>query len=117
MAKILFVTTRIPYPPWEGHQIRTYNLLKRVCDVHEVKLVSFVRSDEDPVHADHLRTICKSVDLIKIPADQSRLKIIDYDSCWRCYENTFRSQKIFGTRNGAKTTASNCTIFSRSDPF
>lgn len=75
MAKILFVTTRIPYPPWEGHQIRTYNLLKRVCDVHEVTLVSFVRSDEDPVHAEHLRTICKSVDLIKIPADQSKFKL------------------------------------------
>ena len=76
MAKILFVTTRIPYPPWEGHQIRTYNLLKRVCEKHEVKLVSFVRSDEDPAHADHLRTICKSVDLIKIPADQSKLKLL-----------------------------------------
>jgi len=76
MAKILFVTTRIPYPPWEGHQIRTYNLLKRVCEEHEVKLVSFVRSDEDPAHADHLRTICKSVDLIEIPADQSKFKLL-----------------------------------------
>jgi glycosyltransferase involved in cell wall biosynthesis len=76
MAKILFVTTRIPYPPWEGHQIRTYNLLKRVCEEHEVKLVSFVRSDEDPEHAEHLRTICKSVDLIKIPADQSKAKLL-----------------------------------------
>ena len=76
MAKILFVTTRIPYPPWEGHQIRTYNLLKRVCEEHEVKLVSFVRSDEDPAHADHLRTICKSVDLIKIPADQGKSKLL-----------------------------------------
>ncbi len=76
MAKILFVTTRIPYPPWEGHQIRTYNLLKRVCEQHEVHLVSFVRADEDPVHADHLRTLCKSVDLIPIPADQSKLKLL-----------------------------------------
>ncbi len=76
MAKILFVTTRIPYPPWEGHQIRTYNLLKRVCEEHEVKLVSFVRSDEDPVHADHLRTICESVELIPIPADQSKFKLL-----------------------------------------
>ncbi|MFK8068362.1 MAG: glycosyltransferase [Gammaproteobacteria bacterium] len=76
MAKILFVTTRIPYPPWEGHQIRTYNLLKRVCEVHEVHLVSFVRSDEDPGHADHLRTICKSVELIDIPADQNKVKLL-----------------------------------------
>ncbi len=76
MAKILFVTTRIPYPPWEGHQIRTYNLLKRVCEEHEVTLVSFVRSDENPEHAEHLRTICKSVDLIKIPADQGKPKLL-----------------------------------------
>ena len=76
MAKILFVTTRIPYPPWEGHQIRTYNLLKRVCEEHKVKLLSFVRSDEDPAHADHLRTICESVDLIPIPTDQNKLKLL-----------------------------------------
>ena len=75
MAKILFVTTRIPYPPWEGHQIRTYNLLKRVCEEHEVHLVSFVRNDEDPSHANHLRTICKNVDLIPIPADQNNLNL------------------------------------------
>lgn len=76
MAKILFVTTRIPYPPWEGHQIRTYNLLKRVCEQHDVHLVSFVRKDEDPAHADHLRTLCQSVDLIPIPADQNRAKLV-----------------------------------------
>ena len=76
MAKVLFVTTRIPYPPWEGHQIRTYNLLKRVCDEHDVHLVSFVRSDEDPAHADHLRTLCHSVDLIPIPCDQSKLTLM-----------------------------------------
>jgi glycosyltransferase involved in cell wall biosynthesis len=74
MAKILFVTTRIPYPPWEGHQIRTYNLLKRVCEDHDVHLVSFVRKDEDAAHAEHLETICKSVDLIEIPADKNKFK-------------------------------------------
>lgn len=73
MAKILFVTTRIPYPPWEGHQIRTYNLLKRVCEDHDVHLVSFKRKDEDAAHADHLKTICRSVDLIDIPADHNKL--------------------------------------------
>ncbi len=76
MAKILFVTTRIPYPPWEGHQIRTYNLLKHICEMHEVHLVSFVRSDENPNHADHLRTLCKSVALIPIPADQNKVKLL-----------------------------------------
>ncbi len=73
MATVLFVTTRIPYPPWEGHQIRTYNLLKSACALHEVHLLSFIRGDEDATHAEHLKEICTSVELVDIPGDHNRL--------------------------------------------
>ncbi len=72
MATVLFATTRIPFPPWEGHQIRTYNLLKSVSKIHDVHLLSFVRKDEDKSHAEHLKKICASVELLEIPAEMNR---------------------------------------------
>ncbi|HFC53228.1 MAG TPA: glycosyltransferase, partial [Gammaproteobacteria bacterium] len=73
MASILFMTTRIPYPPWEGHQIRTFNLLKAACSRHDVHLLSFVRREEDVSHAAILRDMCTSVELVDIPLERNRL--------------------------------------------
>ncbi len=76
MASVLFLTTRIPYPPWEGHQIRTFNLLKAVCSRHDVHLLSFARRDEEISHAAALRDMCASVELIEIPLEHSRLRFL-----------------------------------------
>jgi glycosyltransferase involved in cell wall biosynthesis len=76
MANILFVTTRIPYPPWEGHQIRTYNLLKRVAQSHSVTLLTFVRKDESKDNAEHLKKICDNVELFDIPNERTRTTFI-----------------------------------------
>jgi polysaccharide biosynthesis protein PslH len=48
MARILFVTSRLPYPPLEGHQLRAWHLLRSVASVHQVSLLSLQRP-EDPV--------------------------------------------------------------------
>lgn len=76
MAKILFITTRLPYPTNEGHQIRTYNLLKRVCQTHEVHYLSLQRSDDDVDAKAHLSTLCKSVTTFAIPNEHSRIRFL-----------------------------------------
>ena len=47
MARILFFTARLPYPPREGHQLRSWHLLKALAEEHEVTLLSFLRKDDD----------------------------------------------------------------------
>ena len=74
MAKILFITTRLPYPANEGHQIRTYNLLKRICPSHEVHYLSLQRKDDDPAAVAHLETMCRSVQVFPIPNDHSKVR-------------------------------------------
>ena len=53
MARILFVTSRLPYPPTEGHQLRAWHLLQAAARAHRVTLLSLRRPDEQPL-PDHL---------------------------------------------------------------
>lgn len=76
MAKVLFITTRLPFPTNEGHQIRTYNLLKRICKVHEVHYLSLQRKDDDVSAKEHLKLLCKSVTTFNIPSDHSKFRFL-----------------------------------------
>lgn len=71
MARVVFVTTRLCYPPREGHQLRTYNLLRVIAQRHDVTLLSFVRKDDDVSGLEHLKSICHTVETFPIPAEQS----------------------------------------------
>jgi sugar transferase (PEP-CTERM/EpsH1 system associated) len=38
--KVLFVTTRIPHPPWRGDQVRSWNLLRHLARRHDITLAA-----------------------------------------------------------------------------
>ncbi len=46
MARVLFVTSRLPFPPAEGHQLRAWHLLRAAAREHEVTLLSLRRPSE-----------------------------------------------------------------------
>jgi len=50
-VRILFLTSRIPYPPVRGDKVRTWNFLSALASRHDVLLVSFTEGpgDEDGV--------------------------------------------------------------------
>ena len=51
MARILFVTSRLPFPPTEGHQLRAWHLLRAAAGKHRVTLLSLRRPDEPALPA------------------------------------------------------------------
>lgn len=63
--KILMLTPYLPYPPSEGGQIRSYNLIKLLSQRHEITLVSFSRQHNTPDQVEHLRQFCKRVFVIQ----------------------------------------------------
>ncbi|WP_376694895.1 glycosyltransferase [Wenzhouxiangella sp. EGI_FJ10305] len=68
MARILFVTSRLPYPPSEGHQLRAWHLLRAAARDHRVTLLSLRRPDEQPL-PEHLPGIdLDGVHQIDLPA-------------------------------------------------
>ncbi len=61
MAKILFLTQVLPYPPDAGPKVRQYHMLRYLAVQHVVTLVSFVRPDDRPEAIRHLQGICAEV--------------------------------------------------------
>ena len=77
MAKLLVVTSRLPYPPREGHQLRSWNLLKALAERHEVTLLSFLRRDDDLAVAGPLRSLLQGrLETFPIPSEHSRLSLL-----------------------------------------
>ncbi len=61
MARVLFLTQVLPYPPDAGPKVRQYHMLRYLAARHEVDLVSFVRADDRPEAIRHLQGICAGV--------------------------------------------------------
>lgn len=72
MARILALTSRLPYPPREGHQLRSWHLLRALASAHEVTLLSFVRSDDAPDECAPLRETVHRLETFPILAERSR---------------------------------------------
>jgi len=75
MAKILALTSRLPYPPREGHQLRSWHMLRALAKQHEVTLLSFVRDDDAPGAAGPLRDAVAQLEMFPIPSEQSRASL------------------------------------------
>jgi glycosyltransferase involved in cell wall biosynthesis len=77
MARVLFLTSRLPYPPREGHQLRSWHLLRAVAEVHEVTLLSCLRRDDAPDQCAPLRAVVSRLETFALPAERSRLALAD----------------------------------------
>lgn len=69
---ILFLTTRLPYPPDSGGKVRDLNLLKGMSKRHNVTLVSFIQNESELGNLQFLKPYCKSVEVVK---EGSRIKL------------------------------------------
>lgn len=69
--RILFVTPRSPWPLATGAELRYYNLMRPLCDRHDVHLIfpTFVDISEDTVQ--HLSSICKKVECFRVEPPDS----------------------------------------------
>ncbi len=66
MSRILFLTQVLPWPLDAGPKVRAYYMLRHLAAQHTVTLVSFVRSDDKPEYAEHLRGVADAVYTVPI---------------------------------------------------
>lgn len=59
------LTPYLPYPPSEGGQVRSYNLIKLLSKSHEITLVCFSRQHNTSDQIAHLEQYCKRVFVIE----------------------------------------------------
>ena len=62
--KILFITPRLPYPPYKGDKIRAYHQIKYLSQRHSVTLCSFIESKEELSYIGELEKYCEYIETI-----------------------------------------------------
>lgn len=72
MARILFLSQLIPYPPDSGPKVRSYFVLRHLAQDHAVTLIAFSRPDDSPEAVAHLKSFCESVHTV--PMERSPLR-------------------------------------------
>lgn len=63
--RILMVTPYLPYPLVSGGQVRTYNLLKKISQQHEVTLFALIKHEEEKEHIPELEKYCSKVQVFR----------------------------------------------------
>jgi sugar transferase (PEP-CTERM/EpsH1 system associated) len=61
--KILLISPIFPYPPDDGGKIRSFNLIKRLGNTHEVCLIALSRSTINPENLAAISQYCMAVDI------------------------------------------------------
>jgi sugar transferase (PEP-CTERM/EpsH1 system associated) len=65
--KILFITSRLPYPPYRGDKLKIFNLIRRLSARHEIGLVSLIQNPAEEQHIQALSQWCSFVHLVHLP--------------------------------------------------
>lgn len=63
--KILMLTPYLPYPLLSGGQIRTYNLLKKLADKHEITLFALIKDNQEKKYIKNIEPFCKKIRVFK----------------------------------------------------
>lgn len=58
MARLLFLSQRIPYPPNKGEKIRHFQILRHLCRSFDVHLGTLIDDPADWAHVETVRAMC-----------------------------------------------------------
>lgn len=67
MARLLFLTPQVPYPPHQGTTIRNYNLIAQLAAEYQVDLLSFRQEGDEPPDNSPLARFCSEVASVPAP--------------------------------------------------
>lgn len=101
-SRVLFAALTLPFPPTNGHRLRTWSLLRALAaDGYSVTLVSLAEPDELNGDIRQLSEVCTAVELVRAPRRSSspkellaRLRAIPSPAPYaasRLYSQTFRT--------------------------
>lgn len=74
--RILFLTSRIPYPPHRGDKLKIWNLMKQLAQRHDIFLLTFIQSKEEERFIAPLKEVCRDVEIVYLPLWRSLLNCL-----------------------------------------
>lgn len=69
--RILFLTSRFPYPPYRGDKLKIFNLIRQLSARHEIMLLSFIQNRSEEQWVPELRKYCAQVRVRHLPTVRS----------------------------------------------
>lgn len=69
--RILFLTSRLPYPPTRGDRLRAYHFIRELSRRHRITLLSFVAEEEEAANLAGLRPYCDDIHLVHLSKARS----------------------------------------------
>lgn len=102
--KILFLSSRNPYPVVDGHTNRTYNILKGLAKYNQVYLLAMSQTEDEsnPKNIDNLKQFCQEVEIIPSPPKNLSMPMIyrlmrslfslQPYTIWRHYSRKFKNR-------------------------
>jgi len=99
--KILFITSRFPFPPLKGDKIRSYYPIKLLSQKHQIDLLSFTEERIEPKHIQEMEKYCNRIDIVKLnKLTFMAMLVFGVFSPWPsqifCY-NSFRMKRLINT--------------------
>lgn len=79
--RILFLTSRLPYPPDRGDRSRVFHFIKHLSREHELSLVSFIAHESEREHLPALRAHCQDVRVVTMSPRRSAMSVAT--NLWR----------------------------------
>jgi sugar transferase (PEP-CTERM/EpsH1 system associated) len=70
-VKLLFLTSRFPYPLEKGDKLRAYYFIKHLSLKHEIYLFAVNENKPDDKSLEELRPFCKAIEIVEISKTQS----------------------------------------------
>lgn len=74
--KILFLTSRLPYPPYQGDRLKIYNFLRILSKHHEITLLTIVDNEQELELARNLKEFCFHIETVTLPFYKRYLNLI-----------------------------------------
>lgn len=65
--KLLFLTPRVPYPPYRGDKLKVWNLLRQLSKRHRITLLTFVQNKEEEGLLEPVREFCEEIHFVRLP--------------------------------------------------
>jgi len=73
--RLLFLTSRLPYPPNRGDRLRVFNFIRSLSNEHEIHLISFISSQKEIDSIQPLNEYCRQIDVIQKKKIQSAISV------------------------------------------
>jgi polysaccharide biosynthesis protein PslH len=74
--KLLFLTSRLPYPPFQGDRLKIYHILRILSREHDITLLSFVESEAEAKLVENLFPFCSHIETVIHSKPQSYRRLL-----------------------------------------